>query len=590
MAEKLPSTVFQFIRVITRPYRWHLAGLVFVGLLWAIDLSLRPYLLKIILDKVNIIPSDQVIHQTIWVILLYLGISLAGSLNLRFYDFISLKMIPNLRADIQKKLTYYVLGHSHSYFQNNMAGSLAGKITDVSNGVKEIVFISIDRFLCNSFALIVAAFTFAIVSPVLMLILLAWAFFFVGFTLLCSYKIHRLSFASSESRTMGVGRVVDLLINSNIIRLFTKRDFEYSLLSSQLEVSVKNEQKLRWFILYVNFVQGLSFVTMLSACIGFLIWGRQQNIVSVGDFALILSVAITIVELMWGLSKDFVEFSEELGRVSQGLTICNIPYEIFDHKEAKELVVTQGRIAFSGVHFWYKGATPLFSNLSVTIEPGQKVGLVGFSGSGKSTFASLLMRLFDINAGQICIDGQDIAGVSLSSLYANIALIPQEPTLLNRSVIDNVRYGNIDATEEEIREACRQAHADDFIQQLPEGYNAPVGERGARLSGGQRQRIAIARAVLKNAPVLILDEATSALDTITESVIQESLDQLMVGRTALVIAHRLPTLRNMDRILVFSQGEIVEDGTHQQLIRKKGLYTRLWRSQVDGFIQEERGA
>lgn len=584
MAEKLPSTVFQFIRVITKPYRWHLAGLVFVGLLWAIDLSLRPYLLKLILDKVNAALPNQVIHQTIGVILLYLGISLAGSLNLRFYDFISLKMIPNLRADIQEKLTYYVLGHSHSYFQNNMAGSLAGKITDVSNGIKEIIFISIDRFLCNSFALLAAAFTFAMVSPILMLILLVWSFFFVGFTLLCSYKIHRLSFISSESRTLGVGRIVDLLINNSIIRLFTKRDFECMLLAKQLEISVKNDQKLRWFILYVNFVQGISFVVMLSACLGFLLWGRQHNIVSIGDFALILSVAITIVELMWGLSKDFVEFSEELGRVSQGLTICNIPYEIFERKDAKDLVVTQGRITFEEVDFWYKGATPLFNNLSVTIEPGQKVGLVGFSGSGKSTFASLLMRLFDINNGQICIDGQNIAEVSLSSLYANIALIPQEPSLLNRSVIENIRYGNIDATEAEVREACHKAHADDFINKLPEGYNAPVGERGGRLSGGQRQRIAIARAILKDAPILILDEATSALDTITESVIQESLDQLMVGRTTLVIAHRLPTLRNMDRILVFSHGEIVEDGTHQQLIRKKGLYAQLWKSQTDGFI------
>ncbi|WP_032112463.1 ABC transporter ATP-binding protein [Candidatus Paracaedibacter symbiosus] len=589
MTAKLPATVLQFVKVITKPYRLHLLGLVIVGLLWAIDLSLRPYLLKLILDKVDVSPSSTVINQTIGVVSFYLGLSLLGTLNLRVYDYINLKMIPNLRADIQEKLTYYVLGHSHAYFQNNMAGNLAGKIADVSSGVKDIVLISIDRFLCNSFALIIAAFTFATVNPILMLILLVWSFFFVSFTLLCSHKIHRLSFSTSESRTISVGRIVDLLINSNIVRLFAKRDFERKLLVQNLESSITNEQKLRWFILYVSLVQGISFVVMLAACLGFLLWGRHHNIISVGDFALVLSVAITIVDLMWGLSKDFAEFSEELGRVSQGLTICNIPYEIIDLPEAKDLVVSKGEITFNDVYFWYKGASPLFNKLSVTIQPGQKVGLVGFSGSGKSTFVNLLQRLFDINGGEICIDGQNINSVNMASLYANIALIPQEPTLLNRTILDNILYGKLDASEDEVREAAHKAHADDFINKLPEGYYALVGERGGRLSGGQRQRIAIARAILKDAPILILDEATSALDTITEGLIQESLDQLMEGRTTLVIAHRLSTLKNMDRILVFSHGEIIEDGTHQQLIRKNGLYAKLWKSQIDGFIQEDRG-
>lgn len=560
-----------------------------IGVIWAVDLSLRPYLLKIILDKVDVTPPAQIIDQAMGIVVCYLIVSLLASLNMRFYDFINLKMIPRLRVDIQGKLTDYVLGHSHAYFQNNMAGSLAGKINDVTSGIKEIVLISLDRFLCNGFALLVAAFTFATVSWKLMLIFLSWSVFFIAFTLLASRKIHRLSFVTSESRTVVIGRIVDLLINSNIIRLFSKRNFEGTLLARYLNTAAGNEQRLRWYVLYVSLIQGISFIAMLSGCLGFLLWGRQQNIISIGDFALVLSVAISIVGLMWGLSKDFTEFSEELGRVRQGLTICNVPYEISDLPDAPDLVVTKGEITFNNIYFWYKGASPLFNNLSVKIEPGQKVGLVGFSGSGKSTFVSLLQRSFDVNSGEICVDGQDIRTVNLASLYASIALIPQEPTLLNRTIIENILYGKLDATKEEMQEATRKARADDFIAKLAEGYYAQVGERGGRLSGGQRQRIAIARAVLKDAPILILDEATSALDTITEEAIQESLDELMEGRTTLVIAHRLSTLKNMDRILVFDHGEIIEDGTHQQLVRRKGLYAKLWKSQVDGFIQVDEG-
>lgn len=587
MMTKLPSSLVKFLGFITKPYRWHLFGLVLVGFLWAIDLSLRPYIFKVILDRVEVSPPESVLEQTMYLILSYLSLSLFGSLNLRFYDYLCLKMIPKLRADIQEKLSYYVLGHSHSYFLNNLAGSLAGKISDVSSGVKDIIMIAIDRFLSNGFALIMAAIAFATVHKALALILLIWMLFFIGFTLFCSRKIHLLSYVSSEHRTLIVGKIVDVLINNNVVRLFARKEYEGDLLAKNMGNSIASEQRLRWYMLYVSLVQGISFIFMLSACFVFLIWGRQHNVVSVGDFALVLSIAITIVDLMWGLSKEFSDFSEELGKVSQGLTICTTPYEIVDVPDAKELMVDKGKITFENVFFWYKGATPLFNDLNVTIEAGQRVGLVGFSGSGKSTFVNLLQRSYDINSGEILIDGTNIAHVKLESLHKEIALIPQEPTLLNRSILDNIRYGKLEASMEEIIQAAKKAHADGFIEKLPDGYLTHVGERGARLSGGQRQRVAIARAVLKDASILILDEATSALDTITEGLIQESLDVLMEGRTTLVIAHRLSTLKNMDRILVFSHGQIIEDGTHHQLLRKKGLYAKLWNSQIDGFIQEK---
>lgn len=265
-----------------------------------------------------------------------------------------------------------------------------------------------------------------------------------------------------------------------------------------------------------------------------------------------------------------------------------IPHDIKDKSNASQLVVTQGRIEFSKVKFHYQGGYSLFQNKSVTIEPGQKVGLVGYSGSGKSTFVNLILRLYEVVDGQILIDGQNLAEVTQESLRQAIAMIPQDPTLFHRSLMDNIRYGRTDATDEEVILASRKAHAHEFISLLPEGYKTLVGERGVKLSGGQRQRIAIARAILKNAPILMLDEATSQLDSITESNIQESLWDLMQGKTTLIVAHRLSTLLHMDRILVFDKGHIIEDGTHTELLNRGGLYKTLWDAQVGGFLPDQQ--
>jgi ATP-binding cassette subfamily B protein len=268
--------------------------------------------------------------------------------------------------------------------------------------------------------------------------------------------------------------------------------------------------------------------------------------------------------------------------------MLDLPIEIQDMPGAKDLVVRKGEIVFSQVHFRYKNAEPLFENKSVTIEPGQKVGLVGYSGGGKTTFVNLILRLYDVTGGHILIDGQDIKEVTMDSLRTNIGMIPQEPTLFHRSLMENIRYGYLDATDEEVIAASKQAHAHEFIEKLPKGYHSLVGERGVKLSGGQRQRIAIARAILKDAPILLLDEATSQLDSITEKYIQNALWQLMKEKTTIVIAHRLSTLLNMDRILVFDNGKIIEDGNHQELLAKGGHYKALWDAQVGGFLPDQR--
>jgi ATP-binding cassette subfamily B protein len=294
-----------------------------------------------------------------------------------------------------------------------------------------------------------------------------------------------------------------------------------------------------------------------------------------------------VMSQMRNLSYSLADLFREVGVATEALTVIARPYQVTDDTDAKALKVTEGQIVFTDVTFNYNTNNTIFNNKNVIIKAGQKVGLVGFSGSGKSTFVNLILRFFDIKSGLITIDDQDITKVTQDSLHENITVIPPDVSLFHRTIIENIRYGRIDATDEEVIEASKKAYCHDFITQLPDQYNSLVGERGINLSSGQRQRIAIARAILKNAPMLILDEATSALDSVTEYYIQKGLDSFMKGRTTVVIAHRLSTLSKMDRILVFDNGSIIEDGTHEELISAKGHYELMWKMQLSGFLPDK---
>ena len=293
-----------------------------------------------------------------------------------------------------------------------------------------------------------------------------------------------------------------------------------------------------------------------------------------------------IAYITWYTMSQVNEFHQAIGKCKQSLTSLILPHDIQDKENARLLLVQKGQINFLEVEFYYKGMKPLLENKSICIDGGQKVGLVGYSGGVKSTFVNLILRLYEVSCGQIQIAGQDIRNITQESLPTQIGMIPQDPTLFPRTLMENIRYGRIEASDEEVITASKKAHAHEFISKLQHGYDSLVGERGVKLSGGQRQRIAIARAILKNAPILMLDEATSQLDSVTESHIQESLWELMQDKTTIVIAHRLSTLLHMDRILVFDQGKIVEDGSHANLLAKSGLYKSLWEKQVAGFLIE----
>jgi ATP-binding cassette, subfamily B, bacterial len=338
-------------------------------------------------------------------------------------------------------------------------------------------------------------------------------------------------------------------------------------------------ERMRWF----------QFIATLSLQVGMVTYAARlwmDRSISAGSFAMVASLLLLVINDIRNLTRRFLEFFEYIGNVADGVGIIIRPHEITDLPEAQELVVTRGEIQFEKVKFTYPGGIDVFDGLDLTIRPGERVGLVGFSGSGKSTFVNLILRLYDIEAGRILIDGQDIRKVTQDSLRSAVSMISQEPMLFHRSLLENVRYGSLEATDDEVRDAARRAHADEFIESLPNGYNALVGERGVKLSGGQRQRVAIARALLKNAPIFFLDEATSSLDSITERQIQESIEQLMQGRTTIVIAHRLSTIAHLDRIVVFHAGKVIEDGTHSNLLQRGGHYARMWSMQAGGFLPE----
>jgi ATP-binding cassette subfamily B protein len=393
-----------------------------------------------------------------------------------------------------------------------------------------------------------------------------------------------LAYDVAGARAAVIGVIADILTNMASVRLFASKRFEHSYLKRSVDFSVERDQTRDWFFLKLHALQGGSFLLFQVVCFWWMLNGLVSKTISPGDFVLVLTLNLHIIENFWNIAKEMRDFWEKMGNIVQGLKIIQSPIDIHDSSDAQQLVVTKGEIVFDNVQFQYHDAESLFEHESVVIKSGQKVGLVGYSGSGKSTFVNLILRLFDVTAGKIMIDGQDIREVTQDSLHEAIAMIPQDPSLFHRSLIENIIYGRRDATRDEVVIAAKRAYAHEFIVELSLGYNTQVGERGVRLSGGQRQRIAIARAILKNAPILILDEATSQLDSVTEGEIQESLWNLMQDKTTLVIAHRLSTLLHMDRILVFDQGSIVEDGSHEELLERNGLYKKLWEAQIGGFL------
>lgn len=582
----MPNSLFPFIWYFLKNYKGCVIATLIVALLAAIETSIGPYLLKVIIDVANRETNQPqaFLSAILWPAIFYLSVPLIHNLTFRLQGYAVLVLFPALRTDITSKMFDYLSLQSNNYFQQHFSGSLSSKILDMSQGVEKILAIIHEMMMARMLAILIACGLLYTVNPIFSVVLLVWASIYLLYARRLSKKFESYIRVFSETYSTLSGQMVDSVSNIASAKIFANVGLESKRITEGLNDLAKKDRVLQFYFLKVNFIQGLWYFLFFATMLVGVIYGRMHEWITLGDFAFVLGLSIAINDNVNAIAQGMPLFSKEIGKCQQALSTIIVPLEIQDSTDAKPLVISKGSIEFENVNFGYVPGKPVFEHISLSIPPGQKVGLVGFSGGGKSTFASLILRLYDIQSGAIKIDNQNIKQVTLDSLRRQIAMMPQDPGLFNRSILDNIRYGRIEASEAEVIDAAKKAHCHEFIEQLNDGYHSLIGERGVKLSGGQKQRIAIARAILKEAPILILDEATSALDSVTEKYIQDSLEGMMQNKTVIAIAHRLSTLSKMDRILFLQEGKVVEDGTLEELREGKGLFAKLWNMQQEGFI------
>lgn len=502
-----------------------------------------------------------------------------ASFTINFFESMSM-------VDLSRQCFDYLQKHSFSYFSNNFPGSIVKKHKSFINTFEFLIDQLFFEIIPGVVSVIVMIFVLAKVN-----IFLGWGMFgwMVVFLLInwwfTKYKL-KFDIQRSEAETATSGLLSDTISNNINIKLFNGYIYESDTYGN-LSLNLHKIRKFTWDMgaVFYGFQSFLMLVLeVLILYFSVRLW--QKDMLTVGDFVLIQSYLFSAVMLVWDFGRVMMKIYERLADAEEMTIILKLPHQIVDSNNAKKLTIRRGEVRFENVSFKYEDGDDVVKNLNLTIKPGQTVALVGMSGSGKSTITKLLLRLYDVTSGRILVDGKDITTITQDSLRKNISLVPQDPILFHRSLMENIRYGKVGSTDDEVIKAAKLAYCDEFISRLKDGYNSTVGDRGIKLSGGERQRVAIARAILKNSPILVLDEATSSLDSESEKYIQKSLSNLMKNKTVLIIAHRLSTIKKADRIIVISKKKIVEDGTHSELINnKKGIYRKLWGIQVGGFIK-----
>ena len=531
--------------------------------------------------------SNTLILMGIVVVVLIPGFILLRSL------FSRQSLLGNYPMRIRWQAHRYQLGQSLSFFHNEFAGRVATKVMQTALSVRETVMKLLDLMVYIGvyfISMVVLIFT---ADWRLALPLVVWLGVYIGILRVLVPKLKQVSQYQADARSLMTGRIVDSYTNISTVKLFSHSQREASYAQESMDKFLHTVYPQMRLVTILEFCVELSNALLIFSVGALSVYLWLQQIVTPGEIALAVSLCLRLNGMSHWVMWEVASLFENLGTVQDGINTLAQPIAVKNVDKAPALNVSGGQIHFKNMSFSYPGANdkpvPVFKNLDLDIKPGEKVGLVGRSGAGKSTLVNLLLRFYDTTDGQILIDGQDISQVDQESLRAQISMVTQDTSLMHRSVRDNIIYGRNDADDAAMIKAAEQAEAFEFIQQLSDkdgrtGFDAQVGERGVKLSGGQRQRIAIARVLLKDAPVLILDEATSALDSEVESAIQECLNKVMENKTVLAIAHRLSTIAQMDRLLVLDNGEIVEQGTHQELLEKGGIYAKLWAHQTGGFL------
>lgn len=532
--------------------------------------------------------KDALFKNLLKIILFIAGLDLIAWFFWRVAGFVNNYFQPKAISNIYNECFEYMHGHSYSFFNDNFTGALVkktGRIARAFEGIADRVCWDIIPITLRTLTVLVVLF---FLHSLLGAAILTWTIIFLVINyFLAIYKL-KFDLKKSEADTKITALLADTIANSINIKLFSGFAAERARFGDATENWFKRAKKTFDIDNIINAVQALLMLglNILILYIAIRLW--RQDILTIGDFALIQTYLLEIFMRLWDFGRIIRSVYADLADAEEMTIILNTPHEIKDRPYAKELEIKEGRIEFRNVNFAYDENKETINNLSFITKPAEKIALIGPSGGGKTTLIKLLLRLYNIKRGQILIDDQDIFGATQDSLRKSVSLVPQDPILFHRSLMDNIRYGRLDAKDEEVMEAAKLSRCHDFITKLKNGYNSFVGERGIKLSGGERQRVAIARAILSNSKILVLDEATSQLDSESEMLIKEALKNLMKNKTAIVIAHRLSTVMQMDRVIVIQDGRIVEEGDHKSLINKEGsLYKKLWDLQAHGFFEDK---
>ncbi|MET1279805.1 ABC transporter ATP-binding protein [Vibrio navarrensis] len=589
-----PKSLFAFCRHYTKGFE---KPLVIMSLLSACVAIAEVTLIRYMGQLVDILGSqsretfwtDQT--ETLWTMALLVCVVMPC---LAFFHSMIMHqtLLGNYPMSIRWLVHRYLLKQSVGFFQRDFAGRVATKVMQSSLAVRETVMKLVDVMVYISVYFVSMVWMMGESDQVLMLPILIWLLVYIAIQFYYIPRMKQVATDQADARSQMTGRIVDSYTNITTVKLFSHSERELAYAENSMQQFLQTVyRQMRMVTCLLFSVDALNYLLLFSiAALSINLW--LDEAVTVGVIAIAISIALRVQGMskwiMWELSALF----ENIGTVVDGMNTISNEVEIKDTPRATPLQVSRGAIAFNAVDFRYSDQVRVFNQLNLQLKPGEKVGIVGRSGAGKSSLVNLLLRFYDVNAGNITIDDQDIALVTQESLRHQIGMITQDTSLLHRTIRENILYGAPDSSEEAMIEAAKQAHAHDFIVSLRDeqgraGYDVEVGERGVKLSGGQRQRIAIARVLLKNAPILIMDEATSALDSEVESAIQENLEVLMQGKTVIAIAHRLSTIAAMDRLIVMDKGEIVEQGSHQELLAKQGIYAQLWAHQTGGFLGEK---